>query len=198
MSGDPSAVDMGKGRAVLTLLRSARLLRAFVLAMFAAGTFVTVPSSAQTGNGADLCTPVLVPESLASEVDDLVLPAELCPGQRLKVKNEESRKKVVEADAKLRERESETHVRRPSAPVEGAPAAEADVEDLARMGFDTKVEESRTVYETPTSRYEERKEDTTVKGDGFKYTAEESRTEEEEPGFESKEREEEEKLTVHG
>src|SRR5687768_12806661 len=179
------AHDVEKGRGV-SPRNVQRLLRISVLAASAAALALTGPSSAQI-NTPRPCTPVVIPDQLASEVDDLVVPAEVCPGQRLKIENEESRKKVEESGEKLRERESETEVRRPAVPGGTAPAEGVEVEDLAKMGFDTKVEESRKVYETPTSRFEEREEETMVKGDGFRYESEESRIESEEPVLESDE-----------
>lgn len=184
---------------MLTVLGSV-IARTFVLALFAVGAVLPSPSSAQTPASVPSgCRPLLVPEKLSSEIEDVGVPGAICPGQRLKVETEESRTRVEDAGVKVKEDAEEVDVRRPrTAPVDAAPPQFVDVDALEDLGYKTEREESHVVYETPTSRYEKHEEETEIKGEGFKYSSEESEEEVEEPGFSSEEEHSEESFEAKG
>lgn len=174
----------------------------FFLSVLALGAALPSPSSAQVQTPArGGCNPLILPEDLASEVEDFRLPGVLCAGQRLTVEVEDSERRVEAPNIEIRENESEVEVRRsrPVTPTIAEPAPlteppELEVEDLAQLGYATKVEESTVVHERNGERTEEREESTRVRGDDFEYDSEKEEEIEERPGFSSSEEESEEEF----
>jgi hypothetical protein len=168
--------------------------------VFAVAVFVTVypqPASALTPVLAPQgCIPLLIPEEIVDEFEDLLANGTLCVGERLKAESEESRSRLVTEDATVRERTQEHDVRRPlSDSFQTAPRTEEiDADELEQLGFKVKKEESRVVYETEDSRFEERSEETKVEGDNFRYKSEESRTHDETEDTDERSRETDEKF----
>lgn len=178
-------------------------VRGFVLCIIALAAALPSEAYAQiASHPTPACRPLVIPSDLASEVGEFELPQQLCAGDTIRIEIKDS-KKVVRGPGLLeKETESETEVHKPSGTVAAAEPRplpqDLEVEDLARLGYATHVEESLEVRQSGDSRTEKRNEETTVTGEGFTYESEESSEEIDEPGFHSEEEESEEEFVFDG
>lgn len=184
--------------------KSRRRVCAYVLAFIAFGALLPTGASAQTVTTAlspPVCTPLVLPEDTASAVEDFLMFGTLCAEDHVTIKVDEVREHFTTENVKEREREEEITIRRrdpvvvQSAPVD---IRSLEVEELAQLGFKTKVEETREVREVNGNRSEERIEETKIEGDDFRFKSEETRERTENEDSTSFEREESQTFKSRG
>ncbi len=189
---------------MLLRLTSRRRASALVLAAIALGAVLPTSSRAHTAvvaASAPVCKPLVLPADTASAVEDFLMFGTLCAGEPLTIKVDELRDHFTTETVKSREREEEITIRRrdpvfvQSGPVD---IRSLEVEELAQLGFETKVEETRDVREVNGNRSEERTEQTKVEGDDFRFKSEETRERTENPDSVSFERTEEQNFKSTG
>ena len=184
--------------------KSRRDVSALVLAFIALGALLPTGASAQTVTTAvspPVCTPLVLPEDTASAVEEFLMFGPLCAEDHITVKVDELRDHFKTENVKSREREEEITIRRrnpvvvQSGPVD---VRSLSVDQLAALGFKTKVEETREIREVNGDRSEERTEETEVKGDDFRFETEETRERTEHGDSNSFEREESQTFKSRG